>query len=64
MILYGGVDMFDEEDGFFWGYDNEVVDDNGHPVSALDDDYEYWKHRSEDRYHNPLSDDYIREGYR
>jgi hypothetical protein len=39
-------------------YEPDVItDDNGCEVSALDDDYYYWKSESEDRC-NPLSDDY------
>lgn len=37
----------------------EVLDENGHPVSPLHDDYEYYKSRQEDL-NNPLSDDYCK----
>ena len=40
-------------------YNNSVYDDNGTYVSPIDDDYEYWKYKQEER-NNPLSDDYCK----
>lgn len=37
--------------------DGYVYDDNNNYVSALDDDYDYWKYEQE-RVTNPLDDDY------
>lgn len=46
--------MFDNK------YD-DILDENGHAVSVLDDDYDYYIYL-QDAETDPLSDDYVKDG--
>lgn len=56
LIHFSSSDRRYDDDGYVYDYKNNEV-------SPLDDDYYYYKTLQEDM-NNPLSDDYIPEGYR